>query len=152
MADLTAPLDVWITAVLAAAAPAERRALTRRIVQDLRASQRQRIAAQKAPDGTPYEPRKPQPQLRQARGRLRRTMFEHLRTARHLQAAATADTAELRIDGASGRIAREHQFGLPGRVNRRGLTIRYPVRELLGCTDDERDRILQTVLDHLTPD
>ncbi|WP_043946954.1 phage virion morphogenesis protein, partial [Ralstonia solanacearum] len=35
------------------------------------------------------------------------------------------------------RIATVHQFGLRDRVNKTGLTARYPARELLGF--DERD-------------
>lgn len=149
--DFTAPLDAWIKSVLDGLAPAQRRTLARQLMQDLRQSQTERIAAQKNPDGSDYEPRKPQPSLRNARGRLRRTMFERMRTARHLKGEASADGAEIAIEGPSGRIARVHQFGLEDRVNRRGLMIRYPVRELLGFTDDDKARILQTVVDHLTP-
>ena len=44
-----------------------------------------------------------------------------------------------------------HQYGLQDRVNRRGLTIRYPVRELLGFTDDDKRDTLQALLEHFTP-
>lgn len=152
MATLTAPLEAWLRTVLASAAPAQRRALMRDLVQQLRRSQADRIAAQRNPDGSPFEPRKPQPTLREARGRLRRTMFERLRTPSHLKASANSDGAELHISGESGRIARVHQFGLQDRVQRgRGLTIRYPVRELLGFTDDDKRDTLQALLEHFTP-
>lgn len=151
MADFTAPLDDWIRTVLASAAPAQRRTLARRIVEDLRKSQADRIAAQRNPDGSPYEPRKPQPTLRDTRGKLRRTMFERMRTPQHLRGDATSEGADLHIDGEAGRIARVHQFGLQDRVSRRGLMIRYPVRELLGFTDDDKRRILEAVQDHLVP-
>lgn len=152
MAALTAPLEDWLRTVLASAAPAQRRALMRDLVQQLRRSQADRIAGQRNPDGSAYEPRKPQPTLRETRGRLRRTMFERLRTPSHLKASATAEGAELHISGESGRIARVHQFGLQDRVQRnRGLTIRYPVRELLGFTDDDKRDTLQALLEHFTP-
>lgn len=152
MAALTAPLEDWLRSVLASAAPAQRRALMRDLVQQLRRSQADRIAAQRNPDGSAYEPRKPQPTLRETRGRLRRTMFERLRTPSHLKGSATTDGAELHISGASGRIARVHQYGLQDRVQRnRGLTIRYPVRELLGFTDDDQRDTLQALLEHFTP-
>ena len=77
MSTLTAPLEDWLRSVLTSAAPAQRRALLRDLVQQLRRSQADRIAAQRNPDGSPFEPRKPQPTLREARGRLRRTMWEN---------------------------------------------------------------------------
>lgn len=153
MADLTAePLEAWLRTVLAAATPSERRGIMRDVAQQLRRSQADRIAAQRNPDGSPYAPRKAQPQLRNTRGRLRRTMFERMRTNAHLKASSTAEDATVSIDGASGRIARVHQYGLRDRVQRnRGLTIRYPVRELLGFTDDDKRAALQALLEHFTP-
>ena len=153
MADpLTTPLEDWRRAVLTAAAPSDRRALMRALVQQLRRSQADRIAAQRNPDGSPYAPRKPQPRLRDARGRLRRAMFERMRTNAHLKASSTAEEASVFIEGESGRIARVHQYGLRDRVQRtRGLTIRYPVRELLGFTEGDKRAALQALLEHFTP-
>lgn len=153
MPTLTAPLDDWLRSVLAAAAPAQRRALLRDLIAALRSSQAERIAAQRNPDGSPYAPRKPQPRLRAARGRLRRrTMFARLRTNAYLKTSADAESAEVMIGGEAGRIARVHQYGLQDRVQRgRGLTIRYPVRELLGFTSDERRSVVQTALAHFDP-
>lgn len=151
-ADPTAALDDWLRTVLNSAAPGHRRALLRALIATLRRSQADRIAAQRNPDGSPYQARKPQPQLRDTRGQLRRTMFARLRTSAHLKADATANDATLHIDGAAGRIARVHQFGLQDRVQRgRGLTIRYPVRQLLGLTEDDKRTTLHALLEHFTP-
>jgi phage virion morphogenesis protein len=152
MATLTAPLEDWLRSVLADAAPAQRRALMRDLVRELRRSQVERIAAQRNPDGSAFEPRKPQPQLRAAAGKLRRTMFEKMRTPSHLKTSATAEGAEVFIGGSAGRIARVHQYGLQDRVQRgRGLTIRYPVRELLGFTEDDKRAAMQALMEHFTP-
>lgn len=151
MADPTAPLDDWIRSLLASAAPQQRTALLRGIAAALRDSQARRIAAQRNPDGSAFEPRKG-PSRIDPRGRVRSAMFERMRTPRHLHTTATADEAAVHIDGESGRIARVHQFGQLDRVRRgRGLTIRYPVRQLLGFTEDDRRATLAAVLEHLAP-
>ena len=135
--------------LLAAIGPAERARLARQIAADMRQRQQRRIAAQLNPDGTPYAPRKPR--LRAKAGRIRRAMFARLRTTRYLKIEGRADAAVIAIAGRAARIARVHQYGLQDRVNRRGLTIRYPVRELLGLTDDDKRDTLQALLEHFTP-
>jgi phage virion morphogenesis protein len=81
----------------------------------LRRSQAERIAAQRNPDGSPYEPRKPR--LRNKKGAIRRTMFEKLRQAKRLRKTATAQSATVTIGGRSARIARVHQYGLRDKVD-----------------------------------
>lgn len=149
-APLTAPLDAWLHSILAGLSAAERGRLTRRIATDLRRSQAERIAAQQNPDGTAFEPRRPQPRLREKQGRVRRAMFERLRTARYLKAQATPDEAAVVIDGRAAQIARVHQYGLLDKVNRR-LRIRYPIRQILGFSETDQAAIAQTVLNHLAP-
>ncbi len=64
-------------------------------------------------------------------------MFTRLRLARYMKVEADANTAAVTFAGNALRIATVHQFGLRDRVNKTGLTARYPARELLGF--DERD-------------
>jgi phage virion morphogenesis protein len=147
----TAPLDAWLQALIASTKPEARRQLARRVAQALRQSQIDRNRAQQNPDGTPYEPRKPQPAgLREKKGRLRRRMFARMAT-KHMRATATGSAATVEIAGRAARIARVHQFGLEDTVNRRGLRVRYPIREILGFSKNDIDAITGTVLHHIDP-
>jgi phage virion morphogenesis protein len=151
-AVFTGPLDAWIGQVLASLSSGQRGRLTRRLATELRRSQSARIAAQQNPDGSGFEPRKPQPRLRKKQGRIRRgALFQQMRTARYLKALSTPDEATVAIAGSAARIARVHQYGLVDAVNRRGLQVRYPIRQILGFTEADRALIASTVLEHLTP-
>ncbi|TAL53826.1 phage virion morphogenesis protein [Pandoraea sp.] len=141
------PLDAWADALLAQLSPAARRHLARQIATDLRRRQQQRIAAQTNPDGTPYEPRKPQ--FRGKAGRIRRKMFPKLRLARHLKTSATPDHAMLYFTGQVQHVARVHHYGLRDRVQRRGPVVKYPARGLLGLSDEDCRSIEALVLNHL---
>lgn len=141
------PLDAWADALLAQLSPAARRQLARQIATDLRRRQQQRIAAQRNPDGTPYEPRKPQ--FRRKQGRIRRKMFPKLRLARHLKTHATADHAMLYFTGQVQHVARVHHYGLRDRVQRRGPVVQYPARGLLGLSGDDQAMVAEWVLSHL---
>lgn len=142
----TAPLDAWLQALIASTRPEARRQLARRVAHALRQSQIDRNRAQQNPDGTPYEPRKPQPAgLRKKKGRLRRRMFERMATTKHMHATATGSTATVEIAGRAARIARVHQFGQEDSVHRGGPRIRYRIRKILGITDSERREILRLV-------
>lgn len=148
MADL-APLDAQLTALVASLGPTGMRRLTRRIAIGMRKSQAEHIAAQKAPDGTAFEPRKPQPQHRNKAGRIK-AMFERLRTYKHLRISNSDTTAEVGFTGRDARLARVHQEGLIDAVNRRGLKVRYPVRTLLGFSEADRRIARDAIVDHLS--
>ncbi|MEO3714009.1 phage virion morphogenesis protein [Roseateles flavus] len=127
---------------------AQRRALARELARVLRASQQKRIAAQLNPDGTPFERRKPQ--LRAKVGRVRRTMFSKLRTARYLKTEATPDEAVVAFTGMVARIAGVHQLGLRDKVDRlRRIEVQYPARQLLGFSADDARTVEDLVLEHL---
>lgn len=146
-ADPLQQLEHWTSPLLDKLSPAEQRKLSRRIATDLRRSQSERIAQQKNPDGSAFDPRKPQ-RLRKRLGSVQ-AMFEKLRTARLLRAKATSAEAVIAITGRSGRIARVHQEGLRDQVRPGGPSIIYPRRELLGLTDADRENVRNTLLDHL---
>ena len=108
-------------------APTRRRRLARELASKLRQSQAKRIASQRNPDGSPFEPRKPQ--ARKKRGRIRRTMFSKMRTTKHLKTMATDSSATVFFTGRTEQIAKVHQFGLRDRVNaRRQIFAKYPSR------------------------
>ena len=143
-------LTTWAGALVQTLDARQRRALMRAVVTELRRRQTARIAAQRNPDGSAYEPRKPQ--LRKKQGRLRRTMFARLRMARTMKAQSDAGSAVVLFAGYAGKIAAVHQYGLRDRVNRKGnLEVRYARRELLGFAEGDVDRLADMVLSHVVP-
>lgn len=141
-------LEAYLAGLLAKLEAPQRRVLARAVAVELRRRQSARIAAQRNPDGTHYEARKPQ--LRHKRGALRRSMFTRLRMARYMRVETDPNTAVITFAGNALRIATVHQFGLRDRVNKNGLTAKYPARELLGLDDGDVGRITDLVLLHVT--
>ncbi len=140
-------MEAELSGLLTQLEPSARRELARAIAKELQPRQRKRIADQLNPDGTPFAKRKPQ--LRQKAGRIRRTMFSKLRTARYLKSAATANSAVVGFVGEVERIARVHQLGLRDRVQKGGKDAQYAARELLGFTDDDVSAVHDLVIAHL---
>ncbi|MGN6260277.1 MAG: phage virion morphogenesis protein [Ralstonia sp.] len=140
-------LDAYLIGLLAKLEAPQRRALARAVAVELRRRQSARIAAQSNPDGTAYEPRKPQ--LRHKRGGIRRSMFTRLRMAKYMRIEASPNAAVITFAGKVRRIASVHHFGLRDRVNKNGLTAKYPRRELLGIDDGDvglvTDLLLRTL-------
>lgn len=125
------PFDNQLAGLLAALSPAGRRKLAGDIAKELRKSQQQRIKQQKAPDGSPYQARKRQP-LRAKTGRIKRAMFQKLRTSRYMKATGRENSAVVEFIGKVQRIAQVHQYGLKGRPNPHSRDVLYAERQLLG--------------------
>ena len=142
------PFDGKLAGLIAAISPAGRRELAAEIAKQMRRSQQQRIKQQKAPDGTPYQARKRQP-LRAKKGRIKRTMFQKLRTNRYMKVRGRDDAAVVEFTGKVQRIAQIHQLGLKDRPNPHAQDVQYPERQLLGV--DFRDNLLieKLVIEHL---
>ncbi|MDY7764482.1 phage virion morphogenesis protein [Aeromonas caviae] len=141
-------LTHWADGLLASMEPAARRQLAGEMARTLRASQAQRIRANRQPDGSPMAPRKPQPKLKQGRGRLRRKMFFKISNPTWLKARASEQQAVVEFVGTANRLATIHQYGLKDRI--KGREIRYPARELLGITNQEVEKLEELLLAHLT--
>lgn len=154
MDDLSA-LEEWAGALLAQLDPAARRQVAVDVARELRRSQQKRIAEQRNPDGTAYEARKPRLFLRNARlrekqGRIkRRAMFAKLRTARYLKIETDSNGLAVGFAGRAARLARVHQEGQNSEVAPGGKSYKYPVRQLLGFTDADREMIRDKLLAHL---
>lgn len=133
------PFDDKLAGLIGALSPASRRKLTTEIAKELRRSQQQRIKQQKAPDGTPYQVRKRQP-LRAKKGRIKRAMFQKLRTSRYMKASGRNDAAVVEFTGKVQRIAQIHQYGLKDRPNPHAQDVQYPERQLLGLGN--RDKLM----------
>ena len=141
-------LTQWADGLLASMEPAARRQLAGEMARKLRDSQAGRIRTNIQPDGSPMTPRKPQPKLKKGRGRLRRKMFFKITSRTWLKASATQSQAVVEFVGSANRLATIHQYGLKDRI--KGREIRYPARELLGITEQEREQLETTLLTHLT--
>ena len=142
------PFDDRLNGLIAALSPAARRKLAGEIAKELRKSQQQRIKLQKAPDGSPYQARKRQP-LRAKTGRIKRAMFQKLRTSRYLKSTGRENSAVVEFTGKVQRIARIHQYGLKDRPNPHTSDVQYAERQLLGISEDERQRIERIIIDAL---
>lgn len=140
-------VDEWLAALLANLEPVARQRMMRELAQELRRNQQNNIRLQRNPDGSGYELRKVT--ARTKKGRIKRQMFEKLRTAKYLKTAASADSASVQFAGKVQRIARVHHFGLRERVSRKGPEVRYAERHLLGVNDETKTIIQDTLLSWL---
>ncbi|WP_414445786.1 phage virion morphogenesis protein [Citrobacter europaeus] len=143
------PFDDKLAGLIAAISPAGRRKLAAEIAKELRRSQQQRIKQQKTPDGTPYQARKRQP-LRAKKGRIKRAMFQKLRTSRYMKASGRNDTAVVEFTGKVQRIAQIHQLGLKDRPNPQAQDVQYPERQLLGFGNRDESMICNILLGYLS--
>ncbi|ELD8601499.1 phage virion morphogenesis protein [Enterobacter roggenkampii] len=125
------PFDDRLNGLIAALSPAARRKLAGEIAKQLRTAQQQRIKQQKAPNGSPYQARKRQP-LRAKTGRIKRAMFQKLRTSRYMKATGRENSAVVEFTGKVQRIARVHQYGLKDQPTQHAKEVQYPERQLLG--------------------
>lgn len=146
MSELT-PFDDQIAGLIGALSPASRRRLAAEIAKQLLAAQQQRIRQQKAPDGSPYEARKRQP-LRAKKGRIKRAMFQKLRTSRYMKASGRNDAAVVEFTGKVQRIAQIHQYGLKDRPNPHAQDVQYPERQLLGVRLDDKYLVERMIIEH----
>lgn len=139
-------------ALLAQMEPAARREAMKDIARELRRSHQKRIAEQRNPDGTAFEPRKPrlaEKDLRGKAGRIkRRAMFAKMKTARFLKIETDADGLAIGFAGRVARLARIHQHGEKSQVVP-GIEYQYPVRQLLGFTEQDREMIRDRLLSRL---
>ncbi|HGN9278640.1 phage virion morphogenesis protein [Enterobacter hormaechei] len=143
------PFDNQLEGLLAALSPAGRRKLAGEIAKQLRTAQQQRIKQQKAPDGSPYQARKRQP-LRAKNGRIKRAMFQKLRTNRYMKASGRENGAVVEFTGKVQRIARVHQYGLKDRPNAHAQDVQYAQRQLLGLNEINIKEIELLIGEHIS--
>lgn len=105
------PFDDQFAGVLAALSAAGRRKLAGDIAKQHRTAQQQRIKQQKAPDGSPYQVRKRQP-LRAKTGRIKRAIFQKLRTNMYMKASGRESGAVVEFTSKVQRIACVHRTAL----------------------------------------
>ncbi|WP_443749712.1 phage virion morphogenesis protein [Asticcacaulis solisilvae] len=78
-----------------------------------------------------------------------KAMFRKLRTGRYLKSGVDDYGLWVGFLGKVAGIARIHQEGGRDRTSRRGPTVQYAQRELLGFTNQDREDILDLVLRHM---
>lgn len=137
-------VDAWLDALLAQLEPSARARMLREVARDVRRIQQANITAQRAPDGTAWEPRRVT--ARTKPGRIRRKMFAKLKTTKYLKAQASAEQAEIAFAPAVQKLARVHHYGLRDRVNRRGTMVKYAERQLLGVNAEVESSVRDTLL------
>lgn len=142
-------IQEWVGTLLARLAPAQRSRLNRRVAQELRRSQMDRIASQRNPDASPYQPRRVK-NLRGKKGTIRRKMFAKLRQAKHLRAQGFADSAVVGFTPAAARVARVHHYGLQDKPGPKARAVRYAARQLLGFSRRDRALIFDSYAKHLS--
>lgn len=143
------PFDDRLSGLIASLSPAARRKLAGEIAKQLRTAQQQRIKQQKAPDGSPYQARKRQP-LRTKTGRIKRAMFQKLRTSRYMKATGRENSAVVEFTGKVQRIAQIHQYGLKDRPNPHSRDVQYAERQLLGFSREDKQLVETLIIKHLT--
>jgi len=145
------PFDDQLAGLIAALSPAGRRRLADEIAKQLRTAQQQRIKQQKAPDGSSYQARKRQP-LRAKTGRIKRAMFQKLRTSRYMKAGGRDNSAVVEFTRKVQRIALVHQYGLKDRPNPNVKPVQYAERQLLGINIHDIRAIEELICDTLGKD
>ncbi|PZR37175.1 phage virion morphogenesis protein [Caulobacter segnis] len=98
------------------------------------------------------DPGKMEADLRGRGGQIRKrveAMFVKMRTNRHLKAGGSPTEAWVEFTSRAERIARVSQFGLKDKVRPGGPEVRYPQRQLLGFSAEDREAMIQLTLDHL---
>jgi len=151
MANDFSELESWLQPLLNNLSAGEKRKLNRSLATGLRTRQRQRIAAQQNPDGTKYEKRRPAKKDKSGRIRKQKKMFQNLRKVRYLKISSDSNHAAIGFKGKASRIARVHQEGLVDRVSQNGPLFHYPIRKLLGFSQDDRDWIFDQVQKSINP-
>ena len=156
MADDLQILEDWVAPLLAKMTPAESRRLALTMAREMQAAQRRTMAAQTAPDGSAWTPRKPpardaRGQIRRAaqRGKVRAAMFRGLRSPKWMKSAATPGEASVGFVGRAARIAALHHWGGPDRVTPRGPVYDSPARPLIGIPDALAERLRDMLAQHL---
>ncbi|ADD78313.1 S [Pantoea ananatis LMG 20103] len=137
-------VDAWLDALLAKLEPAERKKMLREVARDMRRIQQANMTAQRAPDGSAWEPRRVS--ARTKPGRIKRKMFVKLKTAKYLKTKATGDSAEVVFVPAVQRMARVHHYGLRDRIRKNGPIVKYNQRNLIGFNGQTEKSILDLLL------
>ncbi len=143
MSDNFDELAPWIDRIAKQLSPNETRTLNRRISTKIRTNWKRRIKAQKDPDGRKFTPRK-----RDQVGSVRSgAMFKRL--PKLMKTAYSSTHAEIGFAGRTAEVMKVHQFGQTIRPSENSRATRYPIRETVGWSDDDKKLIINEIKDFL---
>lgn len=124
----------------------ERRKLMKGIITAVRREQLQRIGKQTDPDGNRFAPRSTgQKRKDQATG----PMFKRLRLIKHTVVQSTESEGVMGFKSRAERIAAVHQHGQMDAPRKGWRPVRYPVRRLLGVSDQTERIVMEELEKHL---
>lgn len=146
MAELEALVD-YLGGMLSQLSDVERRKLEMSIARKLRTSQKTRITKQQNPDGSAFVPRKFR--LANKKNKIKNKMFNAIKNAKYMRVIKNPQGIAVGFTGRVAFIAGIHQYGLKGRVDKDGPTVKYSSRELLGFTPEEIKMIEHDIIEHL---
>lgn len=130
--DAYTGLEHWLDQIALRLEPAQRRELMRRLAQGLRVRHRDRIKQQRDPDGHRFIPRK-----RNQIGNKKRqgALFQNI--GKELKTEYSADHAAIGFGGRTAAVAEIHQQGKTIKPSRYAKATKYPIRALVGFSQDD---------------
>lgn len=138
-------LNDELTDLIKRVSPSNRRKIAKEISMRVRANRSDMIKKNIDPDGNSFESRKPQNRKGAKKGR----MFKKLGARRSMTARYSPAQAMVGFRGQNIGIAKVHQEGGMGIVNKLGLKVRYPERRLMGIGKTERDIVREVIITSL---
>ena len=138
-------LNDELTTLIKNVSSSNRRKIAKDIAFRTRANRSDQIKKNVDPDGKAFEKRKPQKRKGAKRGR----MFKKLGARRSMLAKYNPSEAMIGFRGKNLGIAKIHQEGGLGTVNKQGLKVRYPERRLMGIGRIEREIVRDSIINAL---
>ncbi|MGO2213667.1 phage virion morphogenesis protein [Psychrobacter alimentarius] len=143
MSDNFDELASWLERINEQLSPQQKTRLNRQISTKMRIVWKNRIKAQKDPDGKRFAPRK-----RDQAGSIKRgAMFQRL--PKMLKTAYSSKHAEIGFAGRTAEVMAVHQFGKTIKPNPNSKPTRYPVRKTIGWSDDDIELIIDEIREFL---
>ena len=143
MSDNFDELGPWIDRIAQQLNASQTRKLNQRLSTKLRTALKRRIAAQKDPDGRKFTPRK-----RSQRGSIRSgAMFKRL--PKMVKTAYSSSHAEIGFSGRTAEVMKVHQYGKTIKPSEDSKATRYPIRETVGWSDEDKKLIINEIKDFL---
>ena len=143
MSDNFDELAPWLNRINQQLDDNQKRKLNRRLSTKMRTAWKRRIKAQKDPDGRRFKPRK-----RSQVGSIREgAMFKRL--PKMLKTAYSSRHAEIGFSGRTAEVMAVHQYGKTIKPSENSKPTRYPIRETVGCSDEDKKLIINEIKDFL---
>lgn len=138
-------LQKWLSDIALSLDDSQKKELMRKLSMGLKRRMAQRIKNQNDPNGFKFVPRK-----RDQIGNKKRTGALFQGITRQIKYEYTADSASVGFAGRTGNIARIHQEGLTDKPTAIAQPTAYPVRELVGFSDDDVKWIETQIIDYMS--